>query len=66
MGINENTKRAYWQSIRGVCILAVVLIHSLTPLYLVYLYTWNCIVGTSPRLYETLFPAWFGFYYLGI
>lgn len=37
-----------------------------TPLYLVYLYTWNCIVGTSPRLYETLFPAWFGFYYLGI
>ena len=31
-----------------------------------YLYTWNYIVGTSPRLYETLFPAWFGFYYLGI
>ena len=29
MGINKNTKRAYWQSIRGVCILAVVLIHSL-------------------------------------
>lgn len=29
MGINENTKRAYWQSICGVCILAVVLIHSL-------------------------------------
>ena len=37
-----------------------------TPFYLVYLYTWNYIVGTSPRLYETLFPAWFGFYYLGI
>ena len=37
-----------------------------TPIYLVYLYTWNYIVGTSPRLYETLFPAWFGFYYLGI
>lgn len=37
-----------------------------TPVYLVYLYTWNYIVGTSPRLYETLFPAWFGFYYLGI
>lgn len=31
-----------------------------------YLYTWNYIVGASPRLYETLFPAWFGFYYLGI
>lgn len=37
-----------------------------TPFYLVYLYTWNYIVGTSPCLYETLFPAWFGFYYLGI
>lgn len=31
-----------------------------------YLYAWNYIVGVSPRLYETLFPAWFGFYYLGI
>lgn len=37
-----------------------------TPFYLVCLYTWNYIVGTSLRLYETLFPAWFGFYYLGI
>lgn len=37
-----------------------------TPVYLVYLYTWNYIVGTSPRLYETLFTAWFGFYYLGV
>lgn len=37
-----------------------------TPLYLMYLYAWNYIVGTSPRLYETLFPAWFVFYYLGI
>lgn len=37
-----------------------------TPLYLMYLYAWNYIVGISPRLYETLFPAWFGFYYLGI
>lgn len=37
-----------------------------TPVYLVYLYAWNYIVGVSPRLYETLFPAWFGFYYLGI
>lgn len=31
-----------------------------------YFYTWNYIVGASPRLYETLFPAWFGFYYLEI
>ena len=37
-----------------------------TPMYLVYVYTWNYIVGTSPCLYEALFPAWFGFYYLGI
>ena len=37
-----------------------------TPVYLVYLYAWNYIVGVSPRLYETLFLAWFGFYYLGI
>lgn len=29
MDINENTKMAYWQSISGVCILAVVLIHLL-------------------------------------
>lgn len=29
MSIHENTKRAYWQSTRGVCIMAVVLIHSL-------------------------------------
>ena len=37
-----------------------------TPVYLVYLYTWNYIACASPRLYETLFPAWFGFYYMGI
>lgn len=37
-----------------------------TPVYLVYLYTWNYLAGASPRLYETLFPAWFGFYYMGI
>ena len=37
-----------------------------TLVYLMYLYTWNYRVGASPRLHETLFPAWFGFYYLGI
>lgn len=37
-----------------------------TPIYLIYLYIWNFTKGSSPRLYETLFPAWFGFYYLGI
>lgn len=33
-----------------------------TPTYLLYVYAWNVITGTSPYLYETLFPAWFGFY----
>ena len=37
-----------------------------TLVYLVYLCTWNYLVGASPRLCETLFPAWFGFFYLGI
>ena len=34
--------------------------------YLLYVYVWNFTTGSSPRLYETLFTAWFGFYYLGI
>lgn len=38
----------------------------ITPCYLLYVYGWNFATGSSPRLYETLFPAWFGFYYLGI
>lgn len=38
----------------------------ITPCYLLYVYAWNFTTGSSPRLYETLFPAWFGFYYLGI
>lgn len=37
-----------------------------TPCYLLYLYAWNFMTGSSPRLYETLFPAWLGFYYLGV
>lgn len=37
-----------------------------TPCYLLYLYIWNIKTGVSPSLYETLFPAWFGFYYLGL
>lgn len=38
----------------------------ITPCYLLYIYVWNLTTGFSPRLYETLLPAWFGFYYLGI
>lgn len=37
-----------------------------TPAYLVYIYSFNIITGETPRLYETLFPAWFLFYYLGL
>lgn len=37
-----------------------------TPVYLTYVYVWNFMTGSFPQLYETLFPAWFGFYYLGI
>ncbi len=37
-----------------------------TPVYLAALYVWNFYKGTPPRLYETLFPAWFLFYYLGL
>lgn len=37
-----------------------------TPCYIIYLYIWNFVVGMPPMLYETLFPAWFVFYYLGL
>ena len=37
-----------------------------TPLYLLYLYIWNLTTGSAPLYYETWFPAWFGFYYLGL
>ena len=37
-----------------------------TPVYLAALYGWNFSKGNPPRLYETLFPAWFLFYYLGL
>lgn len=43
-----------------------ILLWLITPCYLLYVYVWNLTTGSSPRLYETLFPAWFGFYYLGI
>lgn len=38
----------------------------ITPIYIVYVYMYNIITGHAPLLYETLFPAWFIFYYLGI
>lgn len=37
-----------------------------TPAYLIIIYTYNIVNGTVPLLYETLFPAWFFFYLLGM
>ena len=37
-----------------------------SPAYLVIIYTYNIVTGTMPLLYETLFPAWFFFYLLGM
>lgn len=38
----------------------------ITPCYLPYIYVWNLATGSLLPLYEALFPAWFGFYYLEI
>ena len=37
-----------------------------TPIYLVFLYIFNITTGNMPLFYETLFPAWFIFYILGM
>lgn len=37
-----------------------------TPAYLTIIYTYNIVTGTVPLFYETLFPAWFFFYLLGM
>ena len=50
-GTNQKSKKVLW---------------FVTPIYLMYVYAWNYWAGSQPRLYETLFPAWFLFYYLGI
>lgn len=41
-------------------------LYAATPVYLVLLYISNFSTGEMPRLYETVFPAWFGFYLLGM
>lgn len=41
-------------------------IYLITPAYLVIIYTYNIVTRTVPLLYETLFPAWFFFYLLGM
>ena len=38
----------------------------ITPIYLVCLYIFNITTGNMPLFYETLFPAWFIFYILGM
>lgn len=37
-----------------------------TPVYLIWIYIFNFATGKDPILYETLFPAWFIFFYLGL
>lgn len=41
-------------------------LYVVTPIYFMFLYTYNIITGEMPRLYETFFPAWFLFYILGM
>lgn len=41
-------------------------LYMVTPIYLVILYIYNLATGSMPRLYETVFPAWFSFYVLGL
>ena len=38
----------------------------ITPMYLIFLYAYNITTGNMPRFYETVFPAWFVFYILGM
>lgn len=38
----------------------------ITPIYLVCLYIYNITTDNMPIFYETLFPAWFIFYILGM
>lgn len=38
----------------------------ITPVYLVAIYIYNIVCGTTPLFYETLFPAWFFFYIFGM
>jgi peptidoglycan/LPS O-acetylase OafA/YrhL len=41
-------------------------LYLLSPAYLVVLYGYNIVTGHTPLFYETLFPAWFFFYILGM
>lgn len=38
----------------------------ITSVYLVFLYIFNITTGNMPMFYETVFPAWFIFYILGM
>ena len=41
-------------------------LYLITPMYLIFLYAYNITTGNMPRFYETVFPAWFVFYILGM
>lgn len=42
------------------------MLYLVTPVYLIYVYSYNAIVHERPALYETLFPAWLFFFILGM
>lgn len=41
-------------------------LYTITPTYLCGLYIWNFVVGITPSLYGTFFPAWMSFYIFGM
>lgn len=43
-----------------------IALYCITPIWLVGVYIYNIVNQERPMFYETFFPAWFCFYYLGI
>lgn len=41
-------------------------LYFITPVYLIFIYLYNILTGDMPIFYETVFPAWFIFYILGM
>lgn len=42
------------------------LLYAITPVWLVYIYYWCYSQGTMPPMYQSIFPAWIGFYVWGL
>ena len=43
-----------------------IILFSITPLWVIFLYVYNIINQSLPSYYHMLFPAWIGFYVLGL